>query len=69
MSAAKRRRWFSLSLRTVMTLISVGFGWFLYQRREKIAEKERLLKQPLQTRSQSAARRGLAANANGAMGE
>ena len=45
MPAPKRRRWFSLSLRSVMigmTLISVGFAWFLHHRRQKIAEKERL---------------------------
>jgi hypothetical protein len=33
MPAPKRRRWFSLSLRTLligMTLISVGFAWFLH---------------------------------------
>jgi hypothetical protein len=45
MPVPKRRRWFSLSLRTVligMTVVSVGFAWFLHHRREKIAEKERL---------------------------
>lgn len=47
MPTPKRRRWFSLSLRTVligMTLISMGFAWFLHYRREKIAERDRLLK-------------------------
>ena len=46
MPAPNRRRWFSLSLRTVligMTVISVGFAWFLHHRREKIAERERSL--------------------------
>jgi Leucine-rich repeat (LRR) protein len=45
MPARKRRRWFSLSLRTLligMTLVSVGFAWFLHHRRAKIAERERL---------------------------
>jgi hypothetical protein len=45
MPAPKPRRWFSLSLRTVMigmTVVSVGFAWFLHHRREKTAEKERL---------------------------
>jgi hypothetical protein len=47
MPIPKRRRWFSLSLRTLligMTLISGLFGWFLHHRREKIAERNRLLK-------------------------
>ena len=41
MSGPKRRRWFSLSLRTLligMTLLSVLFAWFLHHRREKVAE-------------------------------
>src|SRR5258708_88865 len=45
MPAPKRRRWFSLSLRTLLigvTVISVLFGWFLHHRGVKIAEKERL---------------------------
>jgi hypothetical protein len=45
MPAPKRRRWFSLSLRTVligMTVLSVGFWWFLHYRREKVAERGRI---------------------------
>lgn len=45
MPAPERRRWFSLSLRTVMigmTVISVGFSWFLHHRQLKIAEPERI---------------------------
>jgi hypothetical protein len=41
MPTLKRRRWFSLSLRTVMmgmTLISVGFAWFLHHRWGKFVE-------------------------------
>jgi hypothetical protein len=48
MSAPKRRRWFSLSLRTLLigiTLVSVLFAWFLYHRRVKTAERDQLLKE------------------------
>lgn len=43
MPAPQRRRWFSLSLRTLLvaiTLLSVVFGWFLHHRRVKLEERQ-----------------------------
>jgi hypothetical protein len=54
MPAPKRRRWFSLSLRTLligMTVLSVGFAWFLHHRNQRIAERDRLLKEYPQSSS------------------
>jgi hypothetical protein len=47
MAAPKRRRWYSLSLRTLMigmTLASVWFWWYFHHRGGSVAEKERLQK-------------------------
>lgn len=47
MAAVKRRRWYSLSLRTLMigmTLASVWFWWYFHHRGGSVAEKARLQK-------------------------